>query len=663
MNWLPMLSGWQWVVLGAIPPAIIALYFLKLRRQPLEVPSTLLWRKAIEDLHVNSFWQRIRKNLLLYLQLLFMLFVIISLLRPYYDTQIELQENLIILIDNSASMSATDLSKPRLELAKEKAREIISGITSAQKAMIISFNDNARVEQSYTSNRSLLLQAIDGIQPSQHLTNATEALRQAAALANPQRSFDDDATNTKVQAATDPQAEAVKATLYLFSDGRFPAITNFSLGNLTPKFIPIGSSQAQNLGVTNFTIRRKEDKPTELQAFAEIKNSGSQDAKLNTKLLKDGKPWDAEFIEIKAGQSRGVVFDLQELASGALEFQLTEKDHLSVDNQGFALVQEPNPMKILLVTAGNSDLERSLTTSQAKKLAKVTIQNPSYLTQELYQTTAANGGWDLIIYDNCSPTEAPRAHTMYWGQLPPTLWKREAQINTPAILDIDRVHPLSQNLDLDNILIGNAITVTPPVGSTRLVESTKGLLMAVGPRDAFEDIVLGFALLGKNAEGEAAHNTNFHLKPGFPLLMQNMLEYFSRTVDPAESLTLKPGQELVLRLEGIESVEVHSPSGKKETINRSTRNTFHFSGTEEVGIYEIRQNNRVLRRFAVQLADALETNLLPVSEKEGLQIGFSEVQAETGYTTGRSEFWKWLLLIALAFLLLEWYIYNKRVYV
>jgi len=65
------LAAWQWAILAAIPLAIVALYFLKLRRQPIEVPSTYLWKKSIEDLHVNSLWQRMRRNLLLYLQLRF----------------------------------------------------------------------------------------------------------------------------------------------------------------------------------------------------------------------------------------------------------------------------------------------------------------------------------------------------------------------------------------------------------------------------------------------------------------------------------------------------------------------------------------------------------------------------------------------------------------
>ena len=60
--------------LWLVPPAIVALYFLKLQRQPLEVPSTYLWHRTIEDLHVNSLWQRLRQNLLLFLQLLLVAF-------------------------------------------------------------------------------------------------------------------------------------------------------------------------------------------------------------------------------------------------------------------------------------------------------------------------------------------------------------------------------------------------------------------------------------------------------------------------------------------------------------------------------------------------------------------------------------------------------------
>src|SRR4030042_77483 len=109
-EWSSMLGGWQWAVLLAIPPAVVLLYFLKLRRQPLEVPSTYLWKRSVEDLHVNTIWQRLRQNLLLFLQLLLVALAMLALLRPGWEgTKLEGQR-FIFLVDNSASMSATDVA-------------------------------------------------------------------------------------------------------------------------------------------------------------------------------------------------------------------------------------------------------------------------------------------------------------------------------------------------------------------------------------------------------------------------------------------------------------------------------------------------------------------------------------------------------------------------
>ena len=42
MSWINMLSWWQWLIMAAVPPLIVMLYFLKLRRMPVTVPSTYL---------------------------------------------------------------------------------------------------------------------------------------------------------------------------------------------------------------------------------------------------------------------------------------------------------------------------------------------------------------------------------------------------------------------------------------------------------------------------------------------------------------------------------------------------------------------------------------------------------------------------------------------
>ena len=137
------LTWWQWTILAAVPPAIIALYFLKLKRKPVEVPSTYLWRRSIEDLHVNTVWQRLRRNLLMFLQLAVIGLVMLAVLQPGWRSRKLPGHRFIFLIDNSASMQATDVAPSRLEEAKRQALETIAAMAPGDVAMVIAFSDAA----------------------------------------------------------------------------------------------------------------------------------------------------------------------------------------------------------------------------------------------------------------------------------------------------------------------------------------------------------------------------------------------------------------------------------------------------------------------------------------------------------------------------------------
>jgi hypothetical protein len=63
-------------------PLLLLLYFLKLKRREQLVSSTLLWKRAVQDLQVNAPFQRIRRNILLFLQLLMLFAVLFALAAP-----------------------------------------------------------------------------------------------------------------------------------------------------------------------------------------------------------------------------------------------------------------------------------------------------------------------------------------------------------------------------------------------------------------------------------------------------------------------------------------------------------------------------------------------------------------------------------------------------
>ncbi|MGB9634214.1 MAG: BatA domain-containing protein, partial [Chloroflexaceae bacterium] len=97
-----------------VGPAIVAMYLLKLRREERTVSSTFLWQRMVRDVEANAPWQKLRRNLLLLLQLLLMLLLVFALARPYLAAQGISGRNLIIIIDHSASMGATDEPPTRL---------------------------------------------------------------------------------------------------------------------------------------------------------------------------------------------------------------------------------------------------------------------------------------------------------------------------------------------------------------------------------------------------------------------------------------------------------------------------------------------------------------------------------------------------------------------
>lgn len=114
-----------------------------------------------------------------------------------------------------------------------------------------------------------------------------------------------------------------------------------------------------------------------------------------------------------------------------------------------------------------------------------------------------------------------------------------------------------------------------------------------------------------------------------------------------------------------EKLEVVTPGRQRVEVRRGTQSTFAFHQTDELGVYTVREGGKVLQSFAINLFDSAESDIRPRDTRnpsEQIKIGYVEVASQGQNGTSRREAWKWLLAAALAVLLLEWYIYNRRVY-
>ena len=665
------LSWWQWTILAAVPPAIIALYFLKLKRRPLEVPSTYLWHKSIEDLHVNSIWQHLRRNLLLFLQLLLLLLIAAALLRPSWQDRKLVGERFIFLIDTSASMQATDVAPSRLEEAKRQAGELIDQMKSGDVAMIVSFSDVARVEQTFTNERERLHRSLEGIEPTQRSTSLLEALQVASGLANPGQIAEDD--------RDDKVAEALPAELYIFSDGKFPPVSGFSLGHLKPVFIPIGRPDAANIAIAAFAVRPHESDRELYQAYARLENLGKEDVSVQAELFRgdDSLSSNVDRKEIAAGEAVGVEFDLGAVDSEVLRLEINSGGKLAVDDEAWTVVRPPRPANVLLVTAGNEPLELALRTTSVTEIAEVQIEPPEFLKTKDYAAKAAAGRYDLVIFDCCEPVKLgedrpaamPRANTLFIGSLPPpeTGWSAEPKVDLPEIYDFEAAHPLLEWIYLSNVKVLEGTPLKPPSSGAALIDSDQGPLMAIAARQRFEDVVMGFAILGDLEQDEEENGatgrqigTNWMTKQSFPIFVFNVVRYLGGSHGPADSDSLRPGDPATLEVPTPgATLQVRTPGGQQIELQGGESGKITFAGTTELGVYGVQSGAETVRQFAVNLFDLAESNIQP--EDKPVKIGYVEIPGQSGWEATRRELWKLLLVLGLAVLLLEWYIYNRRV--
>ena len=704
IDWVWILGPWGWL-LALVPIGIIALYFLKLRREPVEVSSTLLWGKTIQDLHVNSLLQRLRRSLLLFLQLLIVALAALAFARPGIRGESSDQSRLILLLDRSASMQATDLEDgaSRFEKAKQLIRGRIESLSDDQTAMLIAFSDRAETIQSFTSDRAKLVKALDSVTVSNRTSDLLEALKAADGLANPRRS-------SQVGDVNDVQvAEAMPAELVIYSDGKFQDLTEFNLGNLTPSYVGIGSQTVRNLAITEFSTQQDLDSPGVVQVYATIMNLGTEKAESDILLEMNDRLIDAEGVALEPGEERGLAFELATEEVAVLTLTITEADDLAVDNRAYAGLSPSRISSVLVVTEGNTALSVGLATEKLSNICDVTFVEPGFLATEQYEKRVLAGQDDLIIYDGCRPSRLPNANTFFIGEIPPPTiskvtpaeaqgapvetseaeikatnqgseqgsgdslrpsdglakigrrhnWDWAGESSAVSIIDIDRAHPLFRYIELYSLLVFSGRPLNPPDGATEILTADIGPVMAIAPRGGYQDVVLGFPIVSATEDGGLEANTNWYAERSWPIFLFNLLRTFGNASESTSATSYRPGELVRGKLEGqCDELKVETSSGRQvDTVYRKRELQYETFDTNELGAYDVTDGGELVDRFAVNLFQPSESE---IQTRLNLELGYEEVQSGNIGLVVRKEYWRPILLLLLVIVVMEWWVYTKQ---
>src|SRR5215212_565432 len=364
----------------AFLPVVLAMYLLKLRRDQRVVPSTLLWQRLLTDVEANAPWQRLRRSLLLLLQLLVVALLALLAARPFLERPAGLAGDVVVVVDTSASMGATDIPPDRLTEAKAKVLERLKDLPANGTVSVIAAGRTARVVVNRTSDLGRVRAAIDGIAVESATGDLGDALNLADALAAR-------AGDAEILVATDA-ALAIRPTNRL---------------SHKVSVLQVGREQ-RNQAIVALAVRPGSSGVTR-SVFLSVANLDIEPARRQLELWADGVLIEAKDLAQLEPQTRTEVV-IDDIPQGAtvLEARLTAgpsggtEDALGVDDRAWAIVPPDRPRNILIVGDGDPYLEQALVFLPNVNLFTV---KPAEYPARAIRTDGSR--WDLIVFEGTAP--------------------------------------------------------------------------------------------------------------------------------------------------------------------------------------------------------------------------------------------------------------------
>ncbi len=358
-------------------PVLILLHVLRLRRLPQRVPSTLLWRRSVQDLEANVPFQRLRFSWLLLLQLLALLAAAIAAGQPVVRLH-QAPKSLAIVLDARARMRALvemptdDRDGPppptRFDLAKRDATTILDTV-AADDTTVHLVAARARPALVASGSARSVRDAIDRLEVTDEPGDAAEAMALAAQVA---------------------------------PDGEIRWVGD-----------PAGA-RSDNAGITLLSAQRGLEEPGTAEILVGAASSFSEPTETPLAVVVDGTVMAARVLRLPAADpergapGRATVLVRIPASPGALlEARLAVDDALPIDDSAWIRFAPATPIRVALLTADAA-------ASPLPDLLAL-MESVQVTAQPCATDAAALGAFDLVVADGCIPPAAPgAAPTVPW---------------------------------------------------------------------------------------------------------------------------------------------------------------------------------------------------------------------------------------------------------
>lgn len=460
MQWLYPAGAWGLVSLALIT----ALYLLKRRSESVIVPSLLLWQRAAAEQQAMRPFQKLKKNILYFLQMLLALLLAAALMRPALSGG--MQGETVFVFDLSASMQAEEGGGTRLQEAQRKALTLLDGMREGDRVTVLAAGARVDTPVSRSGDFARVRGAIEGLRAQNGGADMAAAVSLAQAMAR-----DIEGLNIIVFSDTF-EAEAPVQTVRVGAGADNRALLSLSMA-------------------------------ADGQVFARVANYGAA-ADITVACEADGALCDAVGVSLSAGETRAV---LLRAPAGAqtVRAEIWEADALAADNRRWFAAQGESAYRVALC-AENVFVEKA-----------VLLRGDITLLRAAAAEAAALEDIDLYIFDGALPETLPETGALLciapdaavMGVVP---GEKTAYGGSLRAGYTDLARRIGENLLLEDIALR---AYTPLTGGEAALLSGGQALLCLSEQNGRRAAVLGFDL----------HDSNLPMKGDFPILMQNLLGF------------------------------------------------------------------------------------------------------------------------------------------
>ncbi len=617
MTWLQPWAAWAF----AGVPVIVLLYFLRLKRRTLPVSTLMFWQRVQKESGRSAFFRKFRHLLSLLLHLLIFVLLVAALARPVFDRGIRENSATVLILDTRARMQAVEQDgHSRLEAALQLAGDYARQAGGGRNFALLTLGAAPEVTVPFTDDEKLMLGALAQVSP----TDATGDIASAVSLAE------------SLLAARKGEHRIVLLTAGATGILAKPAskLITHSVG--TPR---------DNVAITRFATRALPSNPETSEVLLETQNFGHTPIRTDVELAFDGRTIEVKPLSLAPGERRLDIFTSvprpARSARGWLTAKLSAADALALDNIAYATLPATKLNRVLLVSKGNTFLEKLLAVDSSLKF--------QFVAPESYQPGMGEK-FEAVIFDGAVPPSfdlnTTRGNFLFLKATP--FATKDALLDQPVITDVDATHPATRLASLQNVTILHAQLLALPAphdgwNFSAPMRSAEHPLLITGERGRQRIAALAFDVL----------DSDLPLRVAFPLLIHGTLDWLSGgQADAAPSLAT--GEVLALTAgQSVAPVPLTAAPGPRDAQPQPTVTGF-FQPLKN-GFYQTADADSK-HWLAVNTFSAAESDLRDGGEK-AIPVSKLPASLATLHAWPPSQ---WLALAAFVLLVAEWLLFHRR---